>query len=99
MEVNPNTKVVPFVTVGVAPKPRKATSNDSPYDFEHFESFAGPNTSESEFCTTVYDLRRAGSDVDAFVDRNGKYDRQRGVWINRNRTEMTTKELAARFSK
>lgn len=76
-----------------APSPRKSSRADSSYDMDHFESFAGPNTSESEFISTIYDLLKAGADVYAVVDRQGKYDRLRGVWVNRDKSEVTTKHL------
>jgi len=97
MNVDPNAAVQSFISVAVAPKPRKATSNDSPYDFEHFESFAGPNTSESEFISTIYDLLKAGVDAYAVVDRNGRYDRLNGKWINRDGATITRADLLARF--
>jgi hypothetical protein len=75
-----------------------AKRDDSFYDFGEFEDQAGwAGSSESEFNTTLYDFRRAGAAVDSLVDRNGRYDRARGVWINRDRTEVTTKQLRDRF--
>jgi hypothetical protein len=97
MNVDPNTKVQPFIAVAVAPKPHR-TSNDSQYDLEYFEDLAGAGTSESEFLATAYDARRAGRDVDAIYDRNGRFDRARGVWINRDRSEITTKQLLQKLA-
>jgi hypothetical protein len=85
-------------SVAVPAKPHKAVRRDDRfYDFGEFESFAGPNTSESEFISTIYDLLKAGVDVYAVVDRSGKFDRPTGQWINRDGSKITRAELLAKF--
>jgi hypothetical protein len=87
------------VLESVAPKSHKATkSNDSPYDFEYFEDLAGEGTSESAFCTARFDLRKSGV-LDADLPMHGHYDRLKGIWVNPDRSTVTTAQLLARLER
>lgn len=99
MNVDPNTKVQPFIEVSAAPKPQKAARGESsPYDLDYFEDLAGEGSSESAFCNAACELRKFSVDIDSIYDRNGRFDRLKGYWVNRDCSKVTTAELLARLA-